>query len=192
MRGSAISDRAVRLLREGGHPVDDHAQGACTGQGVHRLGGIGEAFQHREFVAHLAEDLDSLDGIDPQVGFHIEVEAQASRSDSLFDRARSRAAVTVIASRSSSGRLRSRRACSCGFPLDAACDADRGRRQGRFERSLMIAFRGRLDRTAPARSPFAAARASIGLARGSEPGRSNSGLNDGAGGGGAAAPRPER
>ena len=70
------SDLAVCLFGEGGHPVDDHTQGAGSGQGVHRLGGIGEALQHREFIAHLPKDLDSLDGIDPQVGFHIKVEAE--------------------------------------------------------------------------------------------------------------------
>ena len=67
---------AVCLLGQARHPVDDHAQGAGSGQSVHRLGGIREALQYRKFIAHFAEDLDSLDGIDSQVGFHIQVEAE--------------------------------------------------------------------------------------------------------------------
>ena len=67
------------------------AQSAGTGQRVHRLGGIRQGFERREFVAHLAEDLDSLDGIDPQIGFHIEVEPEGLDRDSRCDHVRSRA-----------------------------------------------------------------------------------------------------
>ena len=126
------SGRAVRLFGEGGHPVDDHAEGACTGQRVHRLSGIRQGLERREFVAHLAEDLDSLDGIDPQVGFHVEVEPQG------FDGIAGAIANGLEQTRgdcvpcSDRRRLRGVACGSCGFPLDAACECLGGRRRGQI------------------------------------------------------------
>ena len=68
-------------------------------------GGIRKGLQHREFVAHLAENLDSLDRIDPQVGFHVQVEPQCLDRDS---RVRSRTVSSKRAVMAARSRLRRR------------------------------------------------------------------------------------